>query len=92
MERHKEDNIVSAEEARVRNQTGVCPRNIPFPTAHVYICLSLWLIPPPLKSTPWLVTSCVSVIAAVPARMVRFTILIPPILYFLRIFFRAYPS
>ena len=36
MVRHKEDNMVSVEEATVRNQAVVCPRNIPFPTAPIF--------------------------------------------------------
>ena len=41
MERHKEDNIVSVEEATVRDQATVCPRNIPFPAAPIFtlVCL-----------------------------------------------------
>ena len=86
MARQKEDNIVSAEEARVRNQKRVCPRNIPFPTAHICICLSLWLTHPPLNSSPSSVTSCVSSIAALSARTL-FAIPIPQVLHFLSNFF-----
>lgn len=47
-ERHREENIVSVEEAIVRNQVGAaCPRNIPFMPNPVFafVC-PLWLTLP----------------------------------------------